>query len=318
MRDIYCIGELLIDFIGKERKNLENSSDFEKKAGGAPANVACAITRLGGKSHFLGQVGNDQFGKFLKKILLNEKVGTSMLLENGQTTLAFVSLDEKGERSFEFFKGSDQEYFLQQEDTEKFSKNSIIHFGSATAFLKGKLNESYELLFNHARAKNLFISFDPNFRDALIDTEEKLIYFKEESLKYIKNSNLLKLSREELTLLTEEENLDKALNFLHNIGGKVICITLGEEGTLLSRGDMRMIIPTVKIEQLDSTGAGDAFIGAVLFKLSNIQRIGELSDEEWNKIVIFANVVGALTCTNYGAIDSLPTLETVEKKLKKI
>lgn len=312
MKNIYCIGELLIDFISKEKRSLKDSLNFEKKAGGAPANVACAISKLTGKSYFLGQVGDDQFGKFLKEILLAENVDTFMMVEEGQTTLAFVALDEQGERSFQFFKGSDQEYLLDERKIGQIPPKNIIHFGSATAFLGGNLDKSYDLLLNHALNNEHFISFDPNFRDALIDSKEKFDYFKKRCIKYIGASHLVKMSEEELLLLTNIKNQNEALDYLHNLGAKIICVTLGAKGTLLSIPNNRKIIPSIKIKQVDSTGAGDAFIGAVLYKISIIPESEELDFEKIQRIVEFANKVGALTCTNYGAISSLPNLERVE------
>ena len=108
MNNVFCIGELLIDFIGKDiNKGLKNGVNFEKKAGGAPANVAAAVCKLGGCSHFLGQVGDDSFGRFLVDMLKKENIGTEMTKMEGYTTLAFVAIDENGERDFEFARDAD-------------------------------------------------------------------------------------------------------------------------------------------------------------------------------------------------------------------
>ena len=170
MDKVFCIGELLIDFICKDKgKNLIEGSNFEKKAGGAPANVAVTISKLEGASYFLGQVGKDSFGRYLIKTLKDLDVDTSMTVMEGNTTLSFVAIDEEGERDFEFIRGSDSQYDFKNIDLSKISSEDIVHFGSATGFLEGKLKETYFKLFHYAIDNKMFISFDPNYRDNLID-----------------------------------------------------------------------------------------------------------------------------------------------------
>lgn len=152
MNNVFCIGELLIDFIGKDiNKGLKNGVNFEKKAGGAPANVAAAVCKLGGCSHFLGQVGNDSFGRFLVDMLKKENIGTEMTKMEGYTTLAFVAIDENGERDFEFHRGSDGDYDFKNIDLNKINSKDIIHFGSATGFLEGELRKTYFKLLEYAK-----------------------------------------------------------------------------------------------------------------------------------------------------------------------
>ena len=166
---VFCIGELLIDFIGKDvNKGLINGVNFEKKAGGAPANVAAAICKLGGEASFLGQVGDDSFGRYLVKVLEDVNINGDMTKIEGKTTLAFVAIDENGERDFEFNRGCDGDYSYSNIDLKKINNGDIIHFGSATGFLEGELKNTYFKLFEYAKENNIFISFDPNYRDALI------------------------------------------------------------------------------------------------------------------------------------------------------
>ncbi|MDP5229525.1 MAG: PfkB family carbohydrate kinase, partial [Cellulophaga sp.] len=151
MKKVFCIGELLIDFVGKNQGgNLSETIEFIKKAGGAPANVACAIALLGGKSSFIGCVGEDQFGKFLKSILDKLKVDTSLLQYSKKfTTLAFVSLAKDGERDFVFNRGADRELKYDVTLKENF-ENNMLHFGAATSFLGGDLEETYSRYFSDA------------------------------------------------------------------------------------------------------------------------------------------------------------------------
>src|SRR5690554_5118632 len=136
MKSVYCIGELLIDFVAeKQGSDLSKAKDFTKKAGGAPANVAAAIAKLKGNSYFIGCVGKDPFGSFLLNILEKDLVNTDLIQRTATfTTLAFVSLAEDGERDFVFSRGADKELSYDRSLKERF-KNQIVHFGAATALL---------------------------------------------------------------------------------------------------------------------------------------------------------------------------------------
>lgn len=305
--NIFCIGELLIDMVCVDNKGLKNGEAFEKKAGGAPANVAASISKLEGKAYFLGQVGADFFGKYLIELLDDLKINTEMAVSKGSTTIALVGIDENGERNFDFLRGSDGEYSFENIDLSKIDKSDIIHFGSATGFLDGELKKTYFKLLEHAKANNIYVSFDPNYRDALI-TSDKLKGFVEDSITFLKASDFAKLSDEELFLLTNEKDITAGVNKLHELGVKVVTITLGSKGTYLSVNGENEIIPSIKIKQIDSTGAGDAFVGAVLKQVADIEDKQNISFDKWKDIITFANKVGAITCTNYGAISSMPTI----------
>ncbi|AQS06694.1 carbohydrate kinase family protein [Clostridium beijerinckii] len=309
-KNIFCIGELLIDMVCVDNKGLKDGEKFEKKAGGAPANVAACISKLDGNAYFLGQVGDDYFGKHLIELLKDLNINTEMAVEKGSTTIALVGIDANGERNFDFLRGSDGEYSFNNIDLSKITNSDIIHFGSATGFLDGELKKTYFKLLEYAKSNNIYVSFDPNYRDALI-TPDKLEMFIEDSVEFIRKSDFTKLSDEELFLLTKEKDITAGVNKLHELGVKVITITLGSEGTYLSVDGQHEIIPSIKIKQVDSTGAGDAFVGAALKQVSDIENKQNISFEEWKDIITFANKVGAITCTNYGAIASMPILSEV-------
>ena len=309
--NIFCIGELLIDMVCVDNKGLKDGEKFEKKAGGAPANVAASICKLERNSYFLGQVGDDFFGTFLVEMLESLNINTSMTVKNGSTTIALVGIDANGERNFDFLRGSDGEYSFDNIDTSKITSSDIIHFGSATGFLDGELKNTYFKLLEHAKTNNIYVSFDPNYRDALIK-DDMLDQFVSDCIEFLKVTDFTKLSDEELTLITKEKDLDAGVKKLHELGVKVVTITLGSKGTYLSVNGENVIIPSIKITQVDSTGAGDSFVGAVLKQVAEIEDKKNISMEEWKKIITFANKVGAITCTNYGAIDSMPTLEEVK------
>lgn len=310
-KNIFCIGELLIDMVCVDNKGLKDGEKFEKKAGGAPANVAASICKLEGNAYFLGQVGDDFFGTYLVEMLDSLDINTEMTVKKGSTTIALVGIDADGERNFDFLRGSDGEYSFDNVDTSKITSSDIIHFGSATGFLDGELKNTYFKLLDYAVTNNIYVSFDPNYRDALI-TEDKLDKFVEDCVSFLRKSDFTKLSDEELFLITKEKDITVGVNKLHELGVKVVTITLGSKGTYLSVAGKNEIIPSIKITQVDSTGAGDSFVGAVLKQLSEIEDKKNVSFEEWRNIVNFANKVGAITCTNYGAIASMPTLSDVE------
>ncbi len=313
---ILCVGELLIDFICSDvNSTLSEGSNFVKKAGGAPANVTAAIAKLGGKALFAGKVGKDAFGLFLKNTLDQAGVDTSMLImdNNSNTTLAFVSLKSNGERDFIFNRGADGLLKYEELEEEKIKTSKIIHFGSATALLGGESKETYLKVMEIAEKQNIFISFDPNYRIDLWKgrTEE----FIETSKFCMKYADLVKVSDEEIKIISGEDDLNRGLEMLHKLGAKIVAVTLGKEGTLISNGKKSAIISSIKIKAIDSTGAGDAFVGAFLYKIAELEDPKSLIEkfEKIEEITAFANKVGAVVCTKLGAIASLPRLIEIEE-----
>ncbi|WP_026808612.1 carbohydrate kinase family protein [Arenibacter latericius] len=314
MKHVYCIGELLIDFVAKKQGNsLSKATDFSKKAGGAPANVAAAIAKLEGTSYFVGCVGQDPFGTFLLNTLQQGNVNTSLAQRSTTfTTLAFVSLASDGERDFVFSRGADRELSYNPDLKEHF-KNQIVHFGAATSFLGGELEKTYSNYLQDAILSNAFISFDPNFRTDLWKGAENT--FVEKCLPFIKKSHLAKFSLEEAQLISGKQDLKDACAFLHHLGVEIITITLGKDGTFLSTTTHQKTIPSTTVKPVDTTGAGDAFIGCLLQQISKIEnptKLQELSYAQLEEMVFLANKAGAITTTNYGAIESLPDKNQLE------
>ncbi|TMM59179.1 carbohydrate kinase [Maribacter algarum] len=312
MRNVYCIGELLIDFVAeKQGNNLSKAHEFTKKAGGAPANVACAIAKLGGKSKFVGCVGNDPFGDFLLNVLKENDVDISFAQRSKTfTTLAFVSLAEDGERDFVFSRGADKKLAYDSSLRNDF-KDSIVHLGAATALLGGDLEKAYGRYFFDALTQDAFISFDPNFRGDLWRDEEEA--FVKKCMLFVEKSHLCKFSLEEAQLLSGKSDLYEASDFLHEIGAKIITITLGGDGTFVSTAEIKETVPSILVKPIDTTGAGDAFIGCLLQQIANLQNPNEIVENTslLIKMVKNANKAGALTTTNYGAIPSLPSRDAV-------
>lgn len=312
MRNVYCIGELLIDFVAeKQGSDLSKAIEFTKKAGGAPANVACAIAKLGGNSKFVGCVGNDPFGDFLLDVLEENKVDISLAQRSKTfTTLAFVSLAEDGERDFVFSRGADKKLVYDSSIKNDF-KDSIVHLGAATALLGGDLEKAYGRYFFDALTQDAFISFDPNFRGDLWRDEEET--FIKKCMPFVEKAHLCKFSLEEAKLLSGKKDLYEASNFLHEVGAKIITITLGGNGTFISTPEIKETVPSIAVKPLDTTGAGDAFIGCLLQQIASLQNSSEILENIGLlvKMVGNANKAGALTTTNYGAIPSLPSRDAI-------
>ena len=309
MKKIFCVGELLIDFVAeKQGSDLSKAKEFTKKAGGAPANVACAISRLGGNSFFIGSVGDDPFGHFLTAVLKKTNVDMSLLqLSKTFTTLAFVSLAENGERDFVFSRGADKELTYDL-SVKNLIEGNMLHLGAATSFLGGALENTYSRYFFDALTHDTFISFDPNYRgDLWKDNNDAFI---KKCMPFIEKSHLCKFSAEEAQLISGKDNLNEACDFLHSLGTKIITVTMGGEGTLLSTPNTKQIIPSIKVTPLDTTGAGDAFIGCLLYQISKLEDPNSIFENTsvLVEMIMLANKAGAITTTNYGAIESLPTL----------
>jgi fructokinase len=301
---------LLIDFFCSDiNVSLVDGKAFEKHAGGAPANVCAAVSRLGGKAAFVGKVGNDPFGVFLKKTLDEERVDTSMLFidNDAATTLAFVSLQNDGERDFNFLRGADRLLKYSELDLQRIREGRIIHFGSATALLDEPFQTTYLQLMDDAVQHAKFVSFDPNYRQSLWNgSTEKFVTL---AKKGVEKADFVKVSEEELEIITRTDNREKAVAILHQLGAKLVAVTLGKNGTFISNGREQQVISSIKIKSLDSTGAGDAFVGATLYQLSHLSEPKSIlfDFDKLKEVVNFSNIVGAKVCTEFGAISSLPT-----------
>jgi fructokinase len=311
MKKILCIGEALIDMICTDKgKSLSDGQNFLKKPGGAPTNVAAAIAALGGSVELAAKVGTDPFGKHLIEVMQSFGVATRWVLqdENYFTTFAFVSLMENGERDFYFNRGADGQLTRQEVEDIDLDEFSIIHFGSATGFLPGPLQAAYQGLLQKALQKNIIISFDPNYRHLLFKHDVQ--NFIDQSWNFLNCCHFFKVSDEEAMLITGAATMEDAAIILLGKTTATFAITLGKEGTMLGINGKRMIIESISVKPVDTTGAGDAFVGAVLFQLStkSFEEIKLLSDVEWEKIIYNGNKAGARTCEYLGAMEAFKHL----------
>jgi len=307
---IVSFGELLIDFVALETGvSVGEASGFEKKPGGAPANVAVAVAKLGQESAFLGQVGDDPFGHYLEGVLRAEGVNTSGLRfsSEARTALAFVSLRADGERSFVFYRQPSADMLMRPEDValDRIDGQDVFHFGSITLISEPSRSATLAAV-NYARERGLTISYDPNLRLSLWRDAEAARAGLLSGLDY---ANIVKVSDEELEFLTGDD--DPAP--LWRDGMRMIVVTHGSGGATLYTRDTSMYEMGFRVNAVDTTGAGDGFVAGLLVGLTEQgERIGALS-----QVLRFANAVGALTTTSRGAIPALPTRAEVEAFLRR-
>jgi len=308
---VLCIGEALIDMICTDRgSRLSDGQNFLKKAGGAPANVAAAIAALGGQVDMAAKVGKDPFGQHLIDLMSEMGVNTKWVIQdpNAFTTFAFVSLMEDGERDFYFNRGADGLLSMADLAGLNLHEYDIVHFGSATGFLPGPLQATYIDLLNKAKEAGALISFDPNYRHLLFTNNTTS--FIAQSWHYIAACDFFKLSDEEAILITGLDTVDAAAAALRTKTNAVFAITLGKEGTLLSTSNCTEIISSIPITAVDATGAGDAFVGAVLYQLlgTTPSALPALPIESWRTMIANANKAGARTCEYMGAMEAFKHL----------
>lgn len=314
MKKILCIGEALIDMICTDKgSSLSQGQHFLKKPGGAPTNVAAAVAALGGRAELVAKVGTDPFGEQLIRVMEEFRVSTRWIFRDPAhfTTMAFVSLMENGERDFYFNRGADGQLTSAEVNAIDLKDVSIIHFGSATAFLPGHLQSAYADLLARCRGKEMLISFDPNYRHLLF--RDNKASFIEQCWHFLERSHFFKVSDEEALLITGETTLAAAAEVLLEKINSVFAITLGREGALLGYQGKTMIVPGIPVIPVDTTGAGDAFVGAVLYQLGKIPftEAKELTAGHWQQIIANANKAGAKTCEYMGAMEGLKYLKNL-------
>lgn len=328
MFDITAFGELLIDYTpaGKSSAGMDL---FEQNPGGAPANVLACASKLGKKTAFIGKIGADMQGGFLRKTLQEAGINTDGLIsdENFFTTLAFVSLRENGERSFSFARKPGADTQIQNEDVDlSIIRNSrIFHFGSLSLTCS-PAREATLFALEEAKKSGCVISYDPNYRPLLWKSREHARKQMQSVLDYV---DLIKLSDEETELITGHTDPQSAAKKLIGSGIKIAAVTLGKNGVLIASKAGCETIPAYPVDAVDTTGAGDAFWGAFLYSVCEfgISRgcndiaklespIEEIKFAKLLEISRFANAAAALCVTKRGAIPAMPALDEIDRLLK--
>ena len=314
--DVVALGELLIDFT-ESGKSTSGMRLFEQNPGGAPANMLTALSHFGYKTAFIGKVGDDMHGRFLIETLENEDIDTSAVISDpGQfTTLAFVGLDEKGERTFSFSRkpGADTMLRSDELDRDMLSSCKVFHFGSLSLTNEPSKSATFDAV-RIAKDSGAVISYDPNYRASLWPDEGTAVEMMRSAVPL---ANVLKVSDEECILLTGCKDLDEAADCLLSMGPKFVAVTLGSDGVLIARKDRKERVEAFRVKCIDTTGAGDCFWGGFLSAwLSHKKTIGEMTFDELRKCAVTGNAFAALCVQKRGGIPSIPTDDEVKQFLR--
>lgn len=309
MDALIAIGEALIDFIpDKTGCNFEDVTSFSPKTGGAPANVCGAFSVLGGKSKIITQLGNDPFGRKIEKELKDFGIDTSLIsfTDKANTALAFVSLENNGDRTFSFYRNpsADMLFCEEQIREDMFDDAYALHFCSVSLG-DFPMKEAHRKAIEAAAKKGSIISFDPNLRFPLWKNKEELFKTVHE---FIPMSDIIKISDEELEFLTGERKIENALPKLFTGNVKLIIYTCGSNGAYAYTRTEKAFSPCEQIKAVDTTGAGDGFIGSFLFGLKSMEKTKETLDKmsklELEKILDFSNQFCGESVKHNGAISS--------------
>ncbi len=325
--DIVTLGEILIDMFPAELgRGLTEVSAFCPKPGGAPANVAVAAARLGKRVAFIGKVGNDAFGHHLADVLAREGVDIRGMRydEQARTTMAFIALPDENTAEFVFYRNPGADMLLQAEelDTSLLRGARAFHFGSLSLTDKDNRQATLEAVAI-ARGAGALISYDVNYRPSLWRKPEEAL---EQALAMLPQVDLLKVNEKEVALLSQRdrvdptniEELERASQALLERGPSLVVVTLGPNGSYFQTAEGGEFVPSFRVDTVDATGCGDAFIAGLLSQLVGSQDWrGQLTLEHLRHAVRYANAVGALTALTLGVIPALPTASQVDEFLQK-
>ena len=311
MTDITTIGEVLID-LTQSGWTEQGIPRFDANPGGAPANLAVAASRLGAKTAFIGRVGKDSFGDYLRRCLAENWVDVSGLSvdEKERTTLAVVALDEKGERTFSFYRdpSADVNLSMAHVPLELLDSTKVLHFGSVSLTAEPARTATLEAA-RTAKARGAWVSYDPNYRASLWPDEGTAI---RNMLGPLPLVDILKVSDEELPLLTGIADPAEGSARLAEQGVRLVLVTLGAHGAFYRFDGHTGHVPGVPCVVGDTNGSGDTFFGAALSQLVKLDSLDQLTIPELECILAFANKAASITTSRHGAIPAMPTLQEVE------
>ena len=314
MSKVVCIGECLIDFMPNSSEELS----YTAKAGGAPSNVCACISKLGGNGYYLGKLSRDVFSRFLVANMKKYGVNTDYLVIDDRypTALAFVTLDEHGDREFSFYRNNSADLMLDSSEIKEdmFDKGDILHFCSV-GLVESPSKYAHLRSIELAKKAGAIISFDVNIRQNLWDNVENM---KNTILEFMPYADIMKVTDDELKLLTdisdEKEATKKFLSIAKNT--KILLVTKGKYGvTVYDRELNSFDREAVDVKVVDTTGAGDCFIGCVLYNLSSGK--ADLTLEGMRETVDFASYGCGIVISSRGAMEAMPTHSDIEN-LKKI
>ena len=318
MYDLIALGELLIDFASKS-VDAAGYPTMAANPGGAPGNFLAALNAYGKKTAFLGKVGDDAFGHLLLGTMNQAGIETKGIVVDPTvfTTLAFVTFDETGDRSFSFARkpGADTQLTWEEVDKTMIDDAKVFHFG--TLSLTGEpARTTTQKAVAYAKEKGKLITCDPNLRKPLWATMEEA---KEQILWSLQQADVVKISDDEVDFLwgcSPEEGADKLLN---EFGVSLAMVTLGPKGCYLKTANAVCTAPGPKVSPIDTTGAGDIFGGSAVSRLLDLGKdIADLTEEDLAFIGRFATTAASLSTEFIGGIPSIQDKEVVLEQMKSL
>ncbi len=311
--DIVAIGEVLID-LTQTGTDGAGVPQYAANPGGAPANLAVAAARLGASTALISKVGQDAFGRYLRKVMEENKVDVSALTvdEEQHTTMAVVSVDENGERDFTFYRdpGADSMLLKDEIPLGLLKEARFLHFGSVS-LTREPARTTTLCAVETARALGAVITYDPNYRANLWPDRDTAIRRMRKPLDMV---DILKISDEELPLLADTNDLEAGTAALAEHGIRLILVTLGPNGVFYRFGGKTGTVPGVPCTVGDTNGAGDTFFGAFLSRLSRLDGPDCLTADMLEEMLAFANKAASITTSRRGAIPAMPTLEEMKTR----
>lgn len=314
MKRLLAIGEALIDFIPEETgKELKNVKGFQPAVGGAPANVCGAYVKLGGEASMITQLGDDPFGDKIVDEFAACGIGCDYVkrTKEANTSLAFVALKSDGNREFSFYRKPGADMLLKAEDVKEewFEDAFALHFCSVSLG-DFPMKEAHRKAVEYAVGKGALISFDPNLRLQLWEDTAKL---KEAILEFAPLAHVLKISDEELEFITGCSDIQEALPKLFTGNTRMVIYTKGSDGAECYTACDKGAAAGKKVKAVDTTGAGDGFIGSFLYCLARdgvtADSLAQVTGEKMAEYLAFANAFCGISVTKHGAIASYPTME---------
>ncbi len=314
MPDAIALGELLIDFVSIEKDiSLSDLPSFAGAAGGGPANVAVGLARLGVSVGFIGKVGDDPFGVFLRRTMSEADVDVAGLRSatTARTTLAFVATRSDGQKDITFYRNPGADMLLSPEEVDVAALRSarVFHFG-AVSMSQSPAREATLAAARAAHEAGLLVSFDPNWRPSLWDDP---VEARELIWEAMPRARVVHCAYEEWEFVTGTTDLEAGARKIRDVGPKLVVVTQGEGGCYFDSGAARGQVPGFRVEVVDSLGAGDAFVAAMLSRLMGAADLERLGESELRETMVYANAAGALTCTKRGVIPALPRPEEVAR-----
>ena len=338
MAEVVCLGELLVDMMaGAEAPGEEPVDDvsagdvsageislgevslgeatyFHKAPGGAPANVAVGLARLGRTSAFVGQVGDDPFGHWLRDTLARENVDVSHLLHSqvARTTMAFIAARRDGQKDICFYRNPGADALLSSADLrpQLLEDVRIFHCGSVS-LSQSPCREAQMRVAQMCVERGVLVSFDPNWRPSLWDDADEA---RELIWQMIPLSDVVKIAAEEWEFITGTNGLEDGATKIRAAGPRLVIVTRGAQGAYFNCAAASGEVPGVAADALDSLGAGDAFVAGMLAKILERDALADLLNEaDLRRVVQFANACGAFATQSRGALPGLPTREEIER-----